>query len=423
MIQSFTNLGLSFLFSTILMFWFLDIRLHDLKESQRLWGSLAVLTIFVIDIAGLMTPGPKWLVSLYSVFVLIVAIFLFSYLSKYRGLKVLFALMATIAFGTIPDHLISFLRDISPINELAYLILCSTLFAAVTMIVYKYVKGPLAYLLKHNNNGYLLLCLIPLITILSETLYKLFGFSRPVSFPDLIPVRTLWAVTLISFVQAFILYKRVMEENRVQNEQNMIKLQLQAQNLQIDQLKDSEKQIQVYRHDLRHHFSLIAAYLSQGKTSELGRYIEESLRHIDELSPVRYCENETVNLILSYFSERAEREEILLDISAEIPQSLPLSNTEVCSILSNGLENAIKAAAGCGCETTIQFVGRMQNGRLALRIRNPFVGNVEFNGDIPVAAEAGHGMGVRSIVTIVNQHHGVYEFSVENGLFTLSLVI
>lgn len=73
----------------------------------------------------------------------------------------------------------------------------------------------------------------------------------------------------------------------------------------------------------------------------------------------------------------------------------PVSKTALCALLSNALENALRA---CGDD-------------------------VSFDNGIPVTNRPGHGVGVKSICTIVQQYDGVYIFSVENGQFILRILI
>jgi len=58
---------------------------------------------------------------------------------------------------------------------------------------------------------------------------------------------------------------------------------------------------------------------------------------------MRFCENETVNLILSSYAGKAKQSDITFSIDARLPDTLLLSDTELCSILSNALDNALRA--------------------------------------------------------------------------------
>jgi len=64
---------------------------------------------------------------------------------------------------------------------------------------------------------------------------------------------------------------------------------------------------------------------------------------MDTITPTCFCENETVNLILSAFATKAKQGSTMLTVDAKLPDLLPFSDTELCSLLSNALENAIQA--------------------------------------------------------------------------------
>lgn len=56
-----------------------------------------------------------------------------------------------------------------------------------------------------------------------------------------------------------------------------------------------------------------------------------------------YCENEAANLIFSSFAGRAENCGVPLNIQAHIPQLISVVETDLCVLLSNALENALRA--------------------------------------------------------------------------------
>ena len=76
-----------------------------------------------------------------------------------------------------------------------------------------------------------------------------------------------------------------------------------------------------------------------------------------------YCENEAVNLILSSFAGRARNKEIEIQIQCAIPAELTVSESDLCVLLSNALENALHAcvplaAEGRSCEIDVNFYER-----------------------------------------------------------------
>lgn len=63
-----------------------------------------------------------------------------------------------------------------------------------------------------------------------------------------------------------------------------------------------------------------------------------------------------------------------------------------------------------------------EDGNLKIELKNPFVGKVMFKNNLPVRSKCGHGFGVISIVSVVNKHHGLYEFFTCENRFYLKML-
>jgi len=175
----------------------------------------------------------------------------------------------------------------------------------------------------------------------------------------------------------------------------------------------------VYRHDMRHHFALLQSLASKEQIGEIKEYLQAALSDMDAITPVRFCKNETVNLILSAYATKAKQSEILLTADVKLPDSLSLSDTEICSLLSNALENAILASEEIPDKNKRNIQLRMysKNNKLCIDIRNRYHNEPVLHKGMPVSNEQGHGIGTKSMAQIVEKHGGVYQFSVMDGWF------
>lgn len=228
----------------------------------------------------------------------------------------------------------------------------------------------------------------------------------------------------------FLLYNTAEEHRRSLSEQmqNNLKLQMSQAEQEISELRESQAQTARYRHDLRHHLQYLLSCIENGQTGRAKQYIYGIYEEIEAQRVQRYCENETINLILSAFAKRAEKTGIRLDVRGALPNLLPVSDNDLCVILSNALENALHAClpmaeAGSDCVIFVQFRFHAQNGRLFLQIINPCQDNVRFEKGIPVSNRPGHGIGVQSIRAFVERYSGGCTFLTENGQFILRIFL
>lgn len=255
--------------------------------------------------------------------------------------------------------------------------------------------------------------------------YYLFDYATTVytdvMYRDIYLINEFLPTVMVFFYIIFIaLYHNEMQK-KIQFEMENLILAAQTQQAknEIKNLRQTQQQAISYRHDLRHHINLIHSLLETGQIDKTLNYLTQVEEDIDNITPLRFCENETVNLIFSSFAEKSRQADIRLTIQADVPKEVHIQDTELCSILSNGLENAIHAcslieSAEKRCVNVRLYI---KNGKLCFDIRNNYVTEPIFEGGLPVSNEKGHGIGVKSMVQIIEKYGGVYQFLTKDGMF------
>ena len=263
--------------------------------------------------------------------------------------------------------------------------------------------------------------LIPAVGYLFDYLTRIYT--------DLLAQGTPAAVEFMPFVccvayLAFVLRSSAENETRLRLEQTQENLHLQVTQAtrEIASLRESERRASTYRHDLRHHMQYLAGCIENGRTEQAQAYIREVCAEIESQKVRVFCENETVNLILSAFAGRAGESGVPLRVRAEVPHFIPVAETDLCVLLSNALENALHACqrlrqTGEPCD--IELVVYEKSGKFFLQVTNTCPPGVTFEKGLPVTREPGHGIGVRSICSIAERYNGMYSFSEKDGRFVL----
>lgn len=237
------------------------------------------------------------------------------------------------------------------------------------------------------------------------------------------------AIEFMPFVcsAAYLIFMlRISEEKQtsIQLEQTQASLNLQITQVgrELEALRESWRKTSIWRHDLRHHMQYLSSCIENGRYEQAQGYIHEICSEIETNHVSVFCENEAANLIFSAFAKRIEDYGISLSIETGIPQGIPVSESDLCVLLSNALENALHACQKQkekGADAMISISAYEKNKKLFLQIINSCDADIPFDHGIPVTDNIGHGIGVRSICAIVERYGGIYSFSVKDNTFIL----
>lgn len=213
--------------------------------------------------------------------------------------------------------------------------------------------------------------------------------------------------------------------SQLEQMQDSLNLQVTQAVREIEALRKSQEKTRQYRHDLRHHMQYIADCIENDRMEQGKEYIHEVCAQIMENKVEVFCENETVNLILSSFAAKAKEKQIPMKIQAQIPKQLIVAENDLCVLLSNALENALNACQEIKTESpvSIEVLAFDMKGKLCLQITNSCKARVSFSHGIPVTGSPGHGIGVRSICALVEKYGGLYSFAQEADKFVLRVTI
>lgn len=308
-------------------------------------------------------------------------------------------------------------------SELAGEIVYSLLIGLLFFLLLRYFVKPAHDAMTYSRQSLLLFGSLPAAYYVfdySTTIYSDSLYAGIPALNELIP--TALILFYVVFLAAY--HHETQERLKAQLQSSAQATLFKQAQKEMDTLRQAQMQAAIYRHDMRHHLNMIGGFLDAGKADQALAYIHKTRDSITSVSVKQFCENEAVNLICSSFADKAARMEVRLTIQARLPEALTISDTELCAILSNGLENALHAVSRLeDSDRWITLYCGIKCNKLLIEIENPYAGNVTMEDGLPVTAEAGHGYGCRSIRAIVQQHGGLYTFSPENGIFTLQIAL
>lgn len=287
-----------------------------------------------------------------------------------------------------------------------------------------YLAQPIRQFMVRSQRACLTLGLMP-------ALYYVFDYATTV-YTDLLisgnlaVVQFMPSVLSIVYLHFLFLYHSELErQGKLTRERDLLTLQLHQSKIAFSAMQQNQENTMRYRHDMRHHFALLQAMAAEDDIEQIRQYLSAVNKDMDSLTPVRYCGNNMVNLLLSYYASAAQAQNVPISITAALPARLTFSETELCSLLSNGLENAVHAAAQVANPEARQVSVHMgtHGGHLLIQIQNTYTGNLLWKDGLPFTHQQDHGFGVRSIRSIARAQGGEAIFREEKGLFQLRIML
>lgn len=183
-------------------------------------------------------------------------------------------------------------------------------------------------------------------------------------------------------------------------------------------LQREQTQVRTLRHDLRNHLTVLTGLLEQGDTAQAAAYLDRLTGSPALGGSVRFCDNETANVVLSAKAEAMARADLTADFQIFLPKSLPLDDLDLCALLGNALDNAIESTREAP-EKTIRVRCRADKGLFMLQVENPLSGKENADLSTTKSDRKAHGFGLPGMREIALRHGGSLEAGPRNGWFEL----
>ena len=417
--------ALVLLFVWALLWILMDLHVRDLTRAQRWIMPVSIVVLAVLNHLLRLQLGSAVYGKTIAFTMHLPIFFLFLYLSKCGVIKMAFMILSALIFSALTVMVSDLVRFFFSTSRTALLVSNLCAYAVVLLLVQFVFRRGVSYLLKYGDNRmFLLFSLVPILYYIYVFAIMNVPHASPATISELL---VLYLPTMQVFVFYFLLlyvYKNLSERKSLEAAQSALSQELDAAAEQVALLNHAQAQSAVYQHDMRHHLSILNSFLLAGQAQQAEEYIHKVQHDLETITPRHYCENELVNLLCSSFSNKAEQLHVQLLCEVRLPKTLGISDTELCSLLSNGLENALRAAAELAEDNRrVQLYCGLRLGKLLIEIKNPYAGAVKMQGGVPVSNRTGHGYGCRSMQTIAERRGGLCAFKVENGVFQLQLIL
>ena len=193
---------------------------------------------------------------------------------------------------------------------------------------------------------------------------------------------------------------------------------------QVREIQNMYRQVRGWRHDYRNHINNMKIQLSQENYDGLSDYLNELADDLDTVDTVIKTGNVMADAILNSKLNVAEKMNVQLNVKANVPEMLPMSDVELCSLLGNMLDNAVEACGTLPEEERFMrvYIGKLK-GQLYLSVQNSAGKVRKEKGSYLSTKEGEHGYGLFRIDRVAKKYGGYVNRQNEEGIFATELLI
>lgn len=193
---------------------------------------------------------------------------------------------------------------------------------------------------------------------------------------------------------------------------------------QVREIQNMYRQVRGWRHDYRNHINNMKIQLSQENYDGLSDYLNELADDLDTVDTVIKTGNVMADAILNSKLNVAEKMNVQLNVKANVPEMLPMSDVELCSVLGNMLDNAVEACGTLPEEERFMrvYIGKLK-GQLYLSVQNSAGKVRKEKGSYLSTKEGEHGYGLFRIDRVAKKYGGYVNRQNEEGIFATEIMI
>ncbi len=178
------------------------------------------------------------------------------------------------------------------------------------------------------------------------------------------------------------------------------------------------------RHDINNHLIALGILINEGKIDEAKAYLGEITADISANKPPAAAGRPVLDALLFGKSQTAENYGIKLEITVDAAFPESISDYELCGIFGNILDNAIEACAKYDGQKFIHLAVKKQMDMICIFCENPCLSDAVSPAlETSKSDRTAHGYGIRRVKQLAEKHGGTLKISVQNNLFSISVLI
>lgn len=296
-----------------------------------------------------------------------------------------------------------------------HLVIISFLVTIMTIIVYLVMSSVWCLVFKKtkviNHPFIFIVLLLAEFCAIFPSVYLIFKEGSYLFEFDFIIVSSMIMIITL----AFILYDQS-QKDVIQNEYKNAKQLMELEKTHYSEVEKRRVEMDKLRDNYKSFVSSAVDMLENGDTSQAEAVLQQFSQKIDSTRETPFCHIPVINSILTDKEIQCKAKNIDLSVNIVLPQSVVVTQLELCSVFGNLIDNAIKACCKISEDDKreIRLFCGVSGKYIIFECINPALSGVK---DAP----EGTGYGFKILNSFAQKYNGDFRTSYADGDFTAQL--
>lgn len=414
---------ISHLFVLLFIYLFISRRFSRFKTAVicvAMFFAITVPTVLKLNIF----PESRLCYALVTIYQILMTQFTGLFISKHRDSKALFLGLSASNY-VLAGSIMASILHICTGNLFLCIAGCVTTHIIILYVLYVKIHDICLQYQEENRRNWWKLCLIPVFFYCGFSSFVFFPFNLD-DHPENILGVAFFLITM--FVSYVIVMRYVAAESSWTKLywRNLIsEAHIKNMETQYHLVQQSEKNLRILRHDMRHYSGMIDSLLEQGEYQE----IKKITQHINSVSDgnkvTKYCDNLIVNTMFSYIVDHAVSLDIAVRREIVVEAQIPVNEYEFSMVVANLLENAVNCVKEFShLQKIVNVKIHCTTAHLLIHVKNEYElePSLDERTGLPKNSKGkNHGFGLQSVQAFSDKIGGNLGCYCESGSFHIVL--
>lgn len=270
------------------------------------------------------------------------------------------------------------------------------------------------------SKDFFLIILIDVIYTL--IILSLFYFDNIYLTTDVAIALSVFVMFIISVLALYLLRKITKKTDEIMTT-NLKLQQIELEHKQNQDMAIIVEDLRALRHDMNNHMSVLQGLLTMKEYEDAKAYLSTITNELSVANSFVFIDNKVLSVLINNKISKAKQLGITFETEL-LTNTTPFSDSDLCAVVGNILENAIEAASNHD-SPYICFSIKKANSQLLIQCDNTYSVTPVFEKGNLVTTKSDkgyHGIGTKTIRSVIENYHGTTEFYVDE-LFHVNICV